>query len=654
MKAYNLNIQLLSFMKKKKREAFIWYVAIICVALIGIFAIYKLIKYEDQKLRINHLTNAMLIAKILQNGDINYLSGTIYDTSSAYYLNIKSKTYEVLKINEKYRYIYGVKINEQGSLVFYFDCGNTNKLRRLEAKPGDLYKDAPDGFYKIFQIKSPLVIGPYKDEWGSFVSALVPITNPETGEMIGIIGVDISTGTWYFDVASSSALPIAIIFIFIIIFLYRNMKNQQKINQLIRENEEKYRRLANNINDVVLTIDLDRKISYASPSVFKTFGYTVKEYLEVPLQNHFTDYSFSKIEKAFSELLAEKNGKNRFIEVEHYKADGSLIWVSLNISLLYDEDGELIGFIVTARDIHSRKIAEEKLQEINANLENIVKERTKELNDALKQLEESNFELKILNENLSNESKKLVELNEKLMDSEQKLRYANETKDMFFSIIAHDLRNPFVSLINNAELLDRFYEKMSDDERKKAIHNLKIASKNTYHLLDNLLIWSRSQMGTIEFAPYEFNLKNLLLEIKLLSQPQATSKNINIQIDVSDDLNVFADENMLGTVYRNLVTNAIKFTPRGGEVFLGMKPSKKTEICLFVRDTGIGIEEENLPKIFSLDKKISRPGTEGELSTGLGLIICKEFINRHGGEIWVESTVGVGTTFYFTLPQKNN
>lgn len=654
MKAYNLNIQLLSFMKKKKREAFIWYVAIICVALIGIFAIYKLISYEDKKLRKNHLTNAILVAKILQNGDLKYLSGTIEDTNSVYYHNIKSKTYEILRVNDKYRYIYGVKINEQGSLVFNFDCGSTNKLRRIEAHPGDVYKNAPEGFYKIFQSKSPIVIGPYKDQWGSFVSALVPITDQETGEMICVVGVDIGTSTWYFDVASSSALPIAVVFIFIIIFLYRNMKNQQRINQLISENEEKYRRLANNINDVVLIVGLDKKISYASPSVFKTFGFTIKEYLDVPLKNHFTEYSFSKIERAFSELLAEKNGKNRFIEVEHYKADGSLIWVSLNISLLYDEDGEIIGFIITARDIHSRKIAEEKLQEINANLENIVKERTKELNEALRQLEESNFELKILNENLSNESKKLVELNEKLMDSEQKLRYANETKDMFFSIIAHDLRNPFVTLINNAELLDRFYEKMSDDERKKAIHNLKIASKNTYHLLDNLLIWSRSQMGTIEFAPYEFNLKSLLLEIKLLSQPQATAKNIELKIDVPDELNVFADENMLGTVYRNLVTNAIKFTPRGGEVLLGTKSSKKSEVCLFVRDTGIGIDEDNLPKLFSLDKKISRPGTEGELSTGLGLIICKEFINRHGGEIWVESTVGKGTTFFFTLPMMIN
>jgi signal transduction histidine kinase len=161
-------------------------------------------------------------------------------------------------------------------------------------------------------------------------------------------------------------------------------------------------------------------------------------------------------------------------------------------------------------------------------------------------------------------------------------------------------------------------------------------------------------MGTIEFAPYEFNLKSLLLEIKLLSQPQATAKNIELKIDVPDELNVFADENMLGTVYRNLVTNAIKFTPRGGEVLLGTNSSKKSEVCLFVRDTGIGIDEDNLPKLFSLDKKISRPGTEGELSTGLGLIICKEFINRHGGEIWVESTVGKGTTFFFTLPMMIN
>lgn len=650
MKSYNINFQLLRLEMKKKKESIVWYVAIIVVAIVGIFAVYKLLKYEDRKLRQNHLTNALFISKIIQNGDQFLLSGTKDDINNPYYKQIKSRAYEIFKINKKYRYIYGFNRNEEGQIYFYFDCGNNLKLRKKEATPGDIYKDAPEGFFTVLDEQRPVVVGPYSDEWGTFVSAVVPIVNPNTGEIDGAIGVDIDASTWYFDVVSSSALPIAVVFIFVIVFLYRNMKNQAKITNIIKENEEKYRRLANNINDVVITINLDKQITYVSPSVFKSFGFTISEYKSKSFSSLFTEYSCQKIEQAFDELMKERNGKNRFIEVEHLKSDGSKIWVSLNISLLYDEDKEVIGFIGTIRDIHSRKIAEQQLQEINKNLEQIIKERTKELNDTLQQLEESNYELKMLNENLSNESKKLVELNEKLMDSEQKLRYANETKDMFFSIIAHDLRNPFVTLINNAELLDRFYEKMSDSERKKAIHNLKNASKNTYHLLDNLLVWSRSQMGTIEFAPYEFNLKNLLLEVKLISQPQATAKNIEIDIEVPDDVMVFADENMLGTVYRNLVTNAIKFTHRGGRVLLGSKPAKKSQICLFVKDTGIGIDEDNLPKLFSLDKKISRPGTEGEMSTGLGLIVCKEFINKHGGEIWAESEIGKGTTFYFTLP----
>ncbi len=653
MKSYNLNIQLLRLEMKKKKESIIWFVAIIVVALIGIFAVYKLLVYEDSKLRQNHLTNAIFISKIIQNGDLFLLSGTKDDINNPFYKQVKSRAYEIFKINKKYRYIYGFKRNEEGALFFLFDCGNTAKLRKKEANPGDIYKNAPQGFLDVFDEQKPVVVGPYTDEWGTFVSALVPVVNPNSGEIVGAIGVDIYASTWYFDVVSSSALPIAVVFIFVIVFLYRNMKNQAKITNILKENEEKYRRLANNINDVVITLNLEKQITFVSPSVFKTFGFTISEYKSKSLSNLFTEHSCQKIEKALEELLEERNGKNRFIEVEHYKADGSKIWVSLNISLFYDEDNEVQGFIGTIRDIHSRKIAEQQLQEINKNLENIIKERTKELNDTLQQLEESNYELKMLNENLSNESKKLVELNEKLMDSEQKLRYANETKDMFFSIIAHDLRNPFVTLINNAELLDRFYEKMSDSERKKAIHNLKNASKNTYHLLDNLLVWSSSQMGTIEFTPYEFNLKNLLLEVKLISQPQATAKNIEVDIEVPDDIMVFADENMLGAVYRNLVTNAIKFTHRGGHVLLGCKPAKKSEICLFVKDTGIGIDEDNLPKLFSLDKKISRPGTEGELSTGLGLIVCKEFINKHGGEIWAESEIGKGTTFYFTLPIKD-
>lgn len=339
-------------------------------------------------------------------------------------------------------------------------------------------------------------------------------------------------------------------------------------------------------------------------------------------------------------------------EVVDFFIDNSIAYiltatVAYNIFLIYNKS---IRRSEEATD--TALAAELEVKQLNEELEAKVSLRTKELKEALNIIEVSNYELNILNENISEEAKKLVELNEKLFESEQKLRHANDTKDMFFSIIAHDLKNPFVSLINNSEMLEMYYEKMTDAERVKIISSLKNASKNTYTLLDNLLVWSRSQMGNMSFSPYKFVLNDLMLKIKLSISLQAEMKNIELLISIPDNFEVFADEDMLNTTVRNLATNAIKFTPRGGKVEIGIDPKyQRYEVCFFVKDSGIGIDDDTLRKLFSLDKKVSRPGTEGELSTGLGLILCKEFVEKHGGKIWVESEVGKGSTFYFTMPQ---
>lgn len=344
------------------------------------------------------------------------------------------------------------------------------------------------------------------------------------------------------------------------------------------------------------------------------------------------------------------NSEVRFGLLFDYYLDNTISFVlvatvAYNIFVIYQKS------IMRSEDALTKAHqAEHAVQLLNEELESKVELRTKELNDALQVIEVSNYELKLLNENLSEESQKLVDLNEMLFDSEQKLRIANDTKDLFFSIIAHDLKNPFVALINNSELLEQHYEKMSDIERIKIISNLKKASINTHTLLENLLVWSRSQMGNMEFSPYNFNLNDLLIKIKLYLQAQAETKNIELTINLPDDYQLFADEDMLNTIIRNLATNAIKFTPRDGAVEFGLdlKNSRHCD-CLYVKDNGIGIDPEVIPKLFQLDKKVFRPGTEGELSTGLGLVLCKEFVERHGGEIWAESKLGEGTTFYFTL-----
>jgi PAS domain S-box-containing protein len=236
-----------------------------------------------------------------------------------------------------------------------------------------------------------------------------------------------------------------------------------------------------------------------------------------------------------------------------------------------------------------------------------------------------------------------------LKEVERELSKLLITKDKFFSIIAHDLKNPFNTLIGLSQLLVRGYDRMSDEKIKYFHKNLYQISKNGYELLVNLLEWSRSQMGSIEFNSERYNLYALAKETFSLYSAKANEKEILLTNNLNKDSEIFADKNMLKTVFRNIVSNALKFTERGGVIEISEKNSEDFKE-ITIRDTGVGISPEVIKKLFRLDEHYTTEGTEEEVGTGLGLILCKEFIDKHGGKIHVESKVGFGSKFIFTLP----
>ena len=239
------------------------------------------------------------------------------------------------------------------------------------------------------------------------------------------------------------------------------------------------------------------------------------------------------------------------------------------------------------------------------------------------------------NDTISEQNKNLIEL--------------NATKDKFFSIIAHDLRGPINTFSNMTDLIDSDFDNLSDEEKKELIMLMKNSSNNIAELLDNLLTWSRTQRGKNDFEPSSVELSIIIdPNINLLQIP-AEKKNISLSSDYSDDLMLFADVNMLSTVLRNLISNAIKFTPSGGEILI--KSEKKDDMLIIsIQDNGVGIEAERISRLFKIDENITTLGTNNERGTGLGLIICKEFVERNGGSIRVESEVGKGSTFSFSIP----
>jgi PAS domain S-box-containing protein len=226
----------------------------------------------------------------------------------------------------------------------------------------------------------------------------------------------------------------------------------------------------------------------------------------------------------------------------------------------------------------------------------------------------------------------------------------NATKDKFFSIIAHDLRSPFNSFLGLTEIMAEELPNLSMLQLREMVTGMNKSATNLYRLLENLLNWSQIQKGTIPFNPEAVQIGLVIGESIEIIQEQAKNKEIEITTDIPADFIVFADINMLQAIIRNLVSNAIKYTNKGGRISLSVNATNDKNIGIAIQDTGIGMCSEMVAKLFRIDTRANRKGTDGEPSTGLGLLLCKEFVEKHGGKIWVDSEEGIGSTFYFTLP----
>ncbi len=240
---------------------------------------------------------------------------------------------------------------------------------------------------------------------------------------------------------------------------------------------------------------------------------------------------------------------------------------------------------------------------------------------------------------------------EDLRNSRDQLQELNATKDKFFSIIAHDLRNPFNALISGSDMLVHYFEELEQEQIKEFIEEINLASRQAFNLLGNLLEWARSQTGRILYSPEKISMDEIVQKNKDLLEQNAKEKNIHLANDVEPDTFVYADKDMIATVIRNLMTNALKYTPYGGKVTITSKNAGDfTET--WISDTGAGIGKEDMDKLFRIDTKYSTLGTANERGTGLGLILCKEFVKGNHGKIWVKSEVGKGSDFKFTLPKQ--
>lgn len=370
---------------------------------------------------------------------------------------------------------------------------------------------------------------------------------------------------------------------------------QQKAEHALMESEQNFRTLADSGQTLIWTSGTDTHYNYFN-SVWLDFrGLTFEQECE----NGFTTGVHPEDLHHRTDIYLEafQNREKFSIEYRLMHRDGKYRWVQDNGSPRYSSKGEFLGYIGQCLDINERKQAELVLQAKNEELQKV-----------------------------------------------------NAEKDKFFAILAHDLRSPFNTLLGFTQIMVEDLSEFKPEDIKKMAQAMRTSAKGLYSLLENLLVWSGSQRGTTSFVPMQFSLKDLIQENLKLVQESAHLKDIKIGINIPDELMVFADENMTGSTIRNLVSNAVKFTPKKGEVSISAKTLPGNLVEISIRDSGMGMSDEMRNKLFKLNENIGRNGTEGEPTSGLGLILCKDFIEKNGGNIWVESEEDKGSTFYFTLP----
>jgi signal transduction histidine kinase len=242
--------------------------------------------------------------------------------------------------------------------------------------------------------------------------------------------------------------------------------------------------------------------------------------------------------------------------------------------------------------------------------------------------------------------------NELKLKNEQLLTVISE-KDKFFTIIAHDLKNPLQALKGFIQILYEELNALTMNEIYEIVHHIKSSTNNFSDLLENLMLWARLQRGLMHFNQEEISLSSAVRESISLISDSAANKNIELTYTIPENIKVFADINIFQTIIRNLISNAVKFTLPGGKIKIGGKLCDDSFVELSISDTGIGMSPGMVRDLFNLDRGTSRTGSGGEPGTGLGLIICKDFIENQGGKLWVESEESKGSTFYFTLPVKS-
>ena len=383
------------------------------------------------------------------------------------------------------------------------------------------------------------------------------------------------------------------------VVVFKDVSEKKKLAARLKESKNELDTILNTVPSLIFVKNLEKKFVMVNNSFLNYFNITKEKILmnaNPGLVNRADQWLADEEDDAvLHQKIALKN-----IEREIKFSDGKTLWFNINKAPLYDNNNDLIGIVGAMNDITKR-----------------------------------------------------VEYENKLRETRKELEALNDQKNKFFSIIAHDLRSPFTSLLGFSDFLIDDFDELSEAEKKDFLGQINTTIKNVLELVNNLLDWSRIQFNKIEFFQAEIPLQDIIISAFQSLKMSALNKKIELKSDCPEGLKIFADENMIETVIRNLVNNSIKFTGRNGVVEVRAK-ERKEDVLIEIIDNGMGMKKDIADNLFKLGLKISTAGTADEKGTGLGLLVCKEFVEMHKSTLIVNSELNKGTVISFALPKKQS
>ena len=408
----------------------------------------------------------------------------------------------------------------------------------------------------------------------------------------------------------------------------QDISDRKQIEKKIRMQEEKLKLIIDLLPVGVILTDKRGFILECNASIEKLLDITPQKSLHQNIRDVFQpfldeDYRGIPINQNPGVIALEKQRALRNVIVGHRRDNQQVTWLSMNSIPLPIEN---YGVAITFNDITALKITEEESRKLNSKLvlnTQMLESRQQQLNETIKRLQ----------------------------DSEAELRQINLEKDRFYSIIAHDLRSPFNGLLGLSDILSHESDTLSTEEIRQMATALNSISVSAYRLLENLLAWSRLHTKTISFSPKPVLINTVIKDAVEISYASISQKGITLKQTLNKNDEAYCDENMIATVIRNILSNAIKFTPQNGQILISSVPHDHY-LIISVQDSGIGIPEDKINDLFRIDKQFVREGTEKEKGSGLGLLLCKEFVEKNNGELQIWSTPNAGTKVSIRLPLK--